>query len=101
MIAAARVGVAHRRVPRVNGAQRAPTGRAKCRSCREPIAKESWRIPLVYFEDGRFEPSGFIHAACALSYFETLDILDRARHFSPDLGDEELAEFGGELKTKE
>ena len=25
-------GIAHRRLPRVNGAQRAPTGRARCRS---------------------------------------------------------------------
>ena len=83
--AAAEHGLAHRRLPRVNGAELAPTGRALCRSCREPIAKDTWRVPLVFFEQYRFEPSGFIHAGCAQEYFGTTDFLDRVRRFSPDL----------------
>src|SRR5690606_23986314 len=88
--AAAEFGIAHRRVPRVNGAGRAPTGRARCRHCRELIEKDSWRIGLVFFEEYRFEPSGYIHAACAGPYLETVDILDRVRHFSGDLTDADL-----------
>jgi hypothetical protein len=83
--AIAESGIAHRRVPRVDGASRAPTGRAVCRHCREPIAKDAWRIDLVFFEGYRFEPSGHIHAECAAAYFGTTDVVDRIRHFSPSL----------------
>jgi len=60
------LGIAHPRLPRVDGAGRAPTGRAQCRSCRTSIDKGAWRIALVFYEEGRFEPSGFVHAGCAL-----------------------------------
>ncbi len=85
-------GLEHRRLPRVDGAGRSPTGRARCRSCRELIEKESWRIGLVYFDEGRFNPSGYIHVACATEYLGTADFLDRIRHFSPTLTEEDLAE---------
>lgn len=84
---------AHRRLPRLNGAERAPTGRARCRLCKELIGKDLWRIPLVYFEDFRFSPSGFIHASCAPEYFETDDLGDRIVHFSPGLTPEDIAEL--------
>lgn len=88
--AIAEFGVAHRRVPRIDGASLAPTGRARCRSCREPIDKGGWRIGLVYFEGYRFEPSGYIHAECAGDYFETTEIVDRIRFFSPALTADEI-----------
>jgi hypothetical protein len=93
----ARKGLEHRRLPRVNGAGRSPTGRAKCRSCREAIPKDAWRIGLVFYEEGQFAPSGFIHAGCARDYFETTDVMARVRRFSPGLGEGELAELAGEL----
>jgi hypothetical protein len=94
----AKKGLEHRRLPRVNGAERATSGRAKCRSCRETIAKDTWRIPLVYWEEGRFEPSGFVHAACAREYFGTRDLIARLRRFSPRLSEEELRELRAEMK---
>ena len=48
MLAAARFGEGHRRVSRIDGVERSPTGRARCRSCRELIAKDAWRIRLVF-----------------------------------------------------
>jgi hypothetical protein len=90
LAAAAELGIAHRRVPRVHGAERASTGRARCRSCRELITQGEWRIPLIFFEEFRFSPSGFIHAGCAHAYFETTALLDRIRHFSPELTDEDV-----------
>jgi len=93
----ARQGIAHRRLPRINGAERAPTGRAQCRSCRTPIDKGAWRIGLVFYEEGRFEPSGFVHVGCGLAYFETTDILPRVRRFSPGLREEDLADLEAEL----
>ena len=90
---AAEFGIEHRRVPRIDGADRAPTGRARCRCCRELIEKNSWRIGLVFFEEYRFEPSGFIHAGCAAEYFGTTDVLDRIVHFNPLLDETELGEI--------
>jgi len=86
LIPSAKFGIDHRRVPRIHGAERAPTGRARCRSCKELIAKDEWRIALVFFEEFRFEPGGFVHAGCSQPYFETIDIVDRIRHFSPEIG---------------
>lgn len=80
--AAAEFGIAHRRVPRVDKADRAPTGRARCRSCREMIGKGSWRIGLVFFEGYRFQPSGYVHASCAAQYFGTTDLEERIAWFT-------------------
>ena len=87
---AAEFGIAHRRVPRVDKVDRAPTGRATCRHCREPIAKDTWRIGLVFFEEYRFQPSGFIHAGCSAEYFGTIELRDRILHFNPALVSGEL-----------
>ena len=94
--AGARLGLANERLIRVSTAERATTGRATCRHCREAIAKDTWRIALLYYEDGQFSPSGFIHARCAVPYFETAalaPLMDRIRHFSPALSDADLAEI--------
>jgi hypothetical protein len=89
----ARLGIAHRRLPRVNTAERAPSARAACRACRAPIEKGVWRISLRYYEDGRFVPSGFVHLTCATGYFETTAILPRLRHFTPGLSDSDAREI--------
>jgi hypothetical protein len=93
----AKRGVDHHRLPRIDGAERAPSSRARCRSCREPIEKDAWRIRLVFYEDGRFAPSGSVHVRCAPAYFETTDVLLRIRRFTPDLGDDDLKEIEREL----
>jgi len=90
---AARGSSAQRRLPRISGAERSPTGQAKCRSCHEPIPKGVWRVRLVFYEEGRFSPSGFVHLGCREAYFETRDILAPLLHFSPDLSDEERADL--------
>jgi len=90
---AARGSSAHRRLPRIDGAQRAPNGRAKCRGCRELIERGTWRIRLVFFEEGRFLPGGFVHLDCRGAYFENNDVLDPMIHFSPDLSDDERGEL--------
>ena len=94
----AALGVAHRRLPRATAAGRAASGRATCRSCKQIIEKDSWRIALVYFEDSRFSPSGFIHMRCATEYLETTEIFGRLKHISPQLTEAELAEIRAALK---
>ncbi|HLT91032.1 MAG TPA: hypothetical protein VKZ85_08830 [Woeseiaceae bacterium] len=98
-VPAAELGVEHRRLPRLDTVDRAPTGRARCRHCREPIEKGSWRIGLVFFEEYRFEPSGYIHPRCAREYFGTTDLLDRVRHFNPGLDAAELEDFRTALEA--
>ena len=95
----AELGVAHRRLPRLSAAERASSGRAACRSCKEPIQKDAWRIGLLYYEDGRFTPSGFIHTRGASSYFETMDVMTRVKHFSTALSSSDLAEIQGEIEA--
>ena len=91
--------IAHHRLPRLNGASRAPTGRARCRSCGELIGKGTWRIGLAYFEELRFEPSGFIHGTCASEYFGTTDLMDPIRHFSEQLDGNDILELQNLLKA--
>jgi hypothetical protein len=47
----------------------------------------------VYNEEGRFVPAGFVHIGCARAYFETTDLMDRVRYFSPALTEADLAEI--------
>ena len=73
------------RLTRLDGAERAASGQARCRHCKEPIAKGEWRIRLVFQEEGTFTPGGFIHLACRKDYFGAGDILEAALRFSPAL----------------
>lgn len=98
--AAARRGIEHRRLPRVSGAERAASGRAQCRSCKLAIEKGAWRIPLVFYEEGRFSPAGYIHVPCAQAYFETTDLLPRLKRFSPGLSEGDLKELEAELQPR-
>lgn len=87
-------GITHHRTQRINGVQRARSGRAKCRSCSETITKDQWRIPLVYFEDGMFNASGFVHVSCATAYFESIEILEHIKHFNAEqLSDDDLSDL--------
>jgi Poly(ADP-ribose) polymerase and DNA-Ligase Zn-finger region len=94
----AKAGIEHHRLSRIDGAERAPTGRAACRACKTPIEKGAWRIPLVFYEEGRFSPAGSLHPRCAPGYFETADLLSRVRHFAPGLSDADLGEIQAEFQ---
>jgi len=96
----ARAGTSQQRVPRVDGAERAASSQAKCRCCRQAIPKGTWRIRLVFFEDGRFMPGGFIHLGCRGSYFEGQDVEERTLHFSSDLSAEDREDLTREWKTE-
>lgn len=95
----ASLGVEHRRLPRIDGAEAARSGRAKCRDCHEPIPKGAWRVRLVWYEEGRFEPSGFVHAGCARSYFGTDAFLARIEHFGTGLGPSEREQLARALRV--
>lgn len=90
-------GVAHHRLPRIDGVEQSPSARARCRACREPIAKGLWRIPLVTFDEGMFSPAGNVHASCAHAYFGTDGIYERLSTFAPDLGADDQRSLRAEL----
>jgi hypothetical protein len=97
LAAVARSGVEHPRAARISGAERDPSGRAQCRHCRLKIEKGAWRTPLVFWEDGRFSPAGFVHVPCTSAYFGTSDVVARFMRFSPGLTGADLQELQAEL----
>lgn len=97
--AEARLGLVHRRLPRVDAASRAPSSRATCRACKEKIEKGQWRIGLVWYEDGRFVPAGYLHLACVSTYLETTALMPRLRYLSKTLSPDELIELEAALHS--
>jgi len=85
--------LAQRRLPRIDGAERSPGRMAKCRHCHNPIERGTWRIRLVFYEEGMFTPGGFVHLSCRKDYFETDEVMDQVLHFSSDLSDDDRAEL--------
>jgi len=88
----ARDGVAQPRLSRILRAERASSGRARCRHCRELIEQGVWRMALQMFEEGRFNSIGTIHASCAVHYFGTEPALQRLTLPNNQLGSDDLAE---------
>jgi hypothetical protein len=84
---AARASLAQHRLARIDGAQRAPGSQASCRSCHESIRKGDWRIRLAIFDEGRFNPAGYVHLSCAETYFAAAAGLEHLLQFSPDLSE--------------
>jgi hypothetical protein len=93
LLTAAREGIEHPRLQRLTRAERASSGRATCRSCRELIAKGDWRFALQMFEEGRPNSIGTIHVSCTEAYFGTRDVLERAHRLSPELATGDLVEL--------
>ena len=89
----ANFGLAHPRLSLLVRAERAASGSAHCRQCREVVGKGSWRLALQIFEEGRMQPIGTIHAECAEAYFGTNDILDRIQRLTEGLKPAELSEI--------
>ena len=85
LIEAAEAGMQYPRLQRLVRAERAASGRARCRQCHELQEKGSLRIALQIFEEGRFNPAGTVHVACAPAYFGTKDLLTRLKRLTPEL----------------
>ena len=83
----------HPRLARMGGAEYSRSGQAACRHCHEPIAKGTWRMRIVFYEEGRFAPGGYIHVACSKAYFETPDVLEPALQLSPPLSEADRQEL--------
>jgi hypothetical protein len=95
--ATARFSAAHRRVCRMGALERAASGRARCRCCRQLIPRDGLRIPLLFYEEGVFTASGFVHLECASAYFETSELLECLQHFTPRIDAVSLREAAAVL----
>lgn len=100
LVAAAELGVARHRLPRVDQVGRAPSGRATCRECRTPIEKGGWRLSLLFWQDGRFAPAGYIHLGCARAYLGTVAIIDRLRYFTRELEPADASAIAAALEAQ-
>lgn len=96
--ALAKDAIAHDKLTRLVKAEPASSGRARCRYCRELIAQGTYRIALHFFEEGRFNPSGTIHAACAVHYFGVEPARDRFLLPGNVLGESELDAVIADMK---
>ena len=83
----------HPRLARIGGAEHSRSGQAACRHCQEPIEKGSWRIRVVYYEEGRFSPGGYIHVSCSRAYLETDDVLEPVLQLNPALSETDRQEL--------
>lgn len=82
-------GEAHHRAERFAKVSVAPSGRARCRSCKELIEKDSTRIELSIFHDGRFDPMGYLHVRCVTTYTEARVPWLRLEHSCEELSPEQ------------
>jgi Poly(ADP-ribose) polymerase and DNA-Ligase Zn-finger region len=87
--ALAECGVKHYRLARITRLEVAPSGRARCRHCKEAIANAELRLALTIFQEGRFDPIGFLHAKCATAYFGTALEMARLEHYASALPPEQ------------
>lgn len=78
----------HPRAARFTKVGIAPSGRARCRGCKELIEKDSVRVELSIFQDGRFDPMGYLHVACLSSYTEAKVPWFRLEHLCEALSEE-------------
>lgn len=93
----ARSGQAHPRLGRLSRVEQSPSGRARCRHCRELIEKGSLRIVLHLFQEGRFEPMGFLHVRCTSPYVGSPLDSDRLEALLETLASDDHAEFERQL----
>lgn len=89
---AAQFGARHPRAARLAAVGIAPSGRARCRHCRELIDKGELRMDLSMFNDGRFDPMGYLHIKCLTEYVGDDVPLERVRPMCDTLTDAQRAD---------
>ncbi len=82
--------LANPRLQRLGVAERAASARARCRHCKEAIDGQTWRLPLVFFDEGMYSKSGFIHACCVKSYCGTDEVWPTVACYAVALESSEL-----------
>lgn len=92
-------GLENPKLERAAKAERASSGRALCRHCRQVIDKGTLRVKIEVFEEGMMNPLGFVHAKCGSYKFGEDGLVDKLRRWSPALSAEDFLEFERELQA--
>jgi hypothetical protein len=87
--AIAEFGALHPRAARLTKAGVAPSGRARCRGCKELIEKDGLRLELSMFNEGRFDPVGYLHVRCLTQYVEAKVPWSRLEHICQALPEQQ------------
>lgn len=90
LLAIARQGIDRPKLSSIGRAERAPSGRARCRQCRELIEKEDYRLVIERIEDGMLSPGGFIHARCGVARAGLEGLIERVRRRTKKLDEAEM-----------
>lgn len=100
---AALLATEHHRLERLGVIERAKSARANCRSCRELIEKDAWRVALQPLEDGRLAAWGFLHLSCVGNYAGVKPSAERLLRYSelPPEACEEISAALAALPTPE
>ena len=92
-------GIENPKLATVRRAEAAPTGRARCQSCREKIPKSSLRVAIEREDEMGMASVSFIHAGCAVEHLGSRGLLDKLRRMISNLSDEEIAQLESALAT--
>ncbi len=96
LVRIAEAGIENPKLVEIARAEHAPSGRARCRQCRELIEKTSLRLVLERVDDGMISSAGYLHAGCGLTYAGAAarDALrERLQRSNPELTSEDLAQL--------
>jgi hypothetical protein len=99
LLVEAELGQAHPRLCRIAKVERAPSGRAHCRHCKQFISNGALRIALEIFDEGRFNPMGYLHIGCSKDYFSAIPSPRRLLRPSRALDDEARTELSAQLEA--
>lgn len=99
-IAAGKAARKARGKPSFPYAERAPSGRSRCRHCEEKIEKGAFRVAVeTEVDTGSFVTSGagYLHPACSAEFTEDPELLQKLREHSALSAEEltELEQLGG------
>ncbi len=95
----AQLGIDNPKLVRVLRAERSPSGRARCRQCRELIEKAELRVAIETEADAMSMSSAyFVHARCAPDYVGPAGLREKLERVSTKLEPAEMQELFGLLE---
>ena len=91
-------GVENPKLALVQRAERSPSGRARCRQCRERIEKGALRVAVLNDPDPLAMPStSFVHLSCAPAHVGRTGLLEKLERVSTDLEPADVDELSRAL----
>lgn len=87
-------GLFNPKLSQVTKVEYAPTGRAKCQHCHEPIAKGELRVGVDRDTEGQMPAISYLHLACAQGYLGEAGLAEKLVRLSRGLSPEDIERVG-------